>query len=249
MRKLSAYAVAIVIGVVSTSVYAADSMNGTKISDTGIELAVTGSAYLKVPNDEANIHWTASAQEKTLQEATAKVIESMNLATSKLKHIANLNLQTVNVSSYPVYSEAKGNKAPEIVAWRATQGLRIETKNISAIPEIIKTLSGQLQLDNLSFGISEDARSQYNQRLIKAAIDDATQQAVWVAESVGCTASNVQIKDIRFHGTLPVKPEYALMRATNKSFAADAAPTPIPSIEAGSSSLNFSVTTQVRIKK
>ena len=121
MKKLSAYTVAIVIGIAGTSAYAADSMNGAKISDKGIELAVTGSANLEVPNDEAHIHWTASAQEKTLQQATAKAIESMNQATAKLKGIPNLKLQTVNVSSYPVYSEAKGNKAREIIAWRASQ--------------------------------------------------------------------------------------------------------------------------------
>lgn len=248
MRKLAAYTIAAAIGIVSASAYASDSMNGTKISDKGIELSVTGTANLEVPNDEARIHWTASSQEKTLQAATAKVIESMNLATDKLKKIPNLNLQTVNVGSYPVYSESKGNKAPEIVAWRATQGLSIETRNISAIPDIIKTLSGQLQLNSLSFSISDEARAQYNQQLIHSAIADATQQAVWVAESVGCTAANVQVKDIRFHGALPVRPEYAVMRATNKALAADTA-VPTPSLESGSSTLTFSVSTQVVIRK
>ena len=166
MKKLSAYTVAIVIGIAGTSAYAADSMNGAKISDKGIELAVTGSANLEVPNDEAHIHWTASAQEKTLQQATAKAIESMNQATAKLKGIPNLKLQTVNVSSYPVYSEAKGNKAPEIIAWRASQSLSIETNNVTVVPDIVKTLSGILQLNNLSFGISDEARTQYNQQLI-----------------------------------------------------------------------------------
>ena len=50
MKKLTAYTVAVAIGVVSVTAYAADSMNGTKISDKGIELAVTGSANLEVPN-------------------------------------------------------------------------------------------------------------------------------------------------------------------------------------------------------
>ena len=248
MKKLSAYTVAIVIGIAGTSAYAADSMNGAKISDKGIELAVTGSANLEVPNDEAHIHWTASAQEKTLQQATAKAIESMNQATAKLKGIPNLKLQTVNVSSYPVYSEAKGNKAPEIIAWRASQSLSIETNNVTVVPDIVKTLSGILQLNNLSFGISDEARTQYNQQLIRSAIADATQQAVWVAESVGCTAANVQIKDIRFHGTLPVRQEYAVMRVSNKALAADAA-APSPSLESGSSTLNFSVSAQVSIQK
>lgn len=247
MKKLTAYVAVVMIGIASAYAFAADSMNGTQISDKGIELTVTGNANIEVPNDKVQIHWTASAQEKTLQGATSKVIESMNRATSKLKEIANLKLQTVNVSSYPVYSETKGNKAPKIVAWRATQGLRIETKNIAAIPDIVKNLSGELQLDNLSFGISDEARTQYNHQLVQSAIANATQQAVWVAESVGCTASDIQIKNIRFQDTLPVRPEYAVTRAANKVLSADAA-VPFPSFEPGSSSLSFSVSTQIIIQ-
>ena len=247
MKKLTAYVAVVMIGIVSAYAFAADSMNGTQISDKGIELTVTGNANIEVPNDKVQIYWTASAQEKTLQGATSKVIESMNRSTSKLKEIANLKLQTVNVSSYPVYSETKGNKAPEVIAWRATQGLRIETKNISAVPDIVKSLSSELQLDSLSFGISDEARTQYNQRLIQLAIADATQQAVWVANSVGSSASKVQIKDIRFQRTLPVRPEFAMARASNKTFGADTV-VPTPSLEPGSSTLNFSVNLQVKIQ-
>ena len=64
MKKLTAYVAVVMIGIASAYAFAADSMNGTQISDKAIELTVTGNANIEVPNDKVQIHWTASAQEK-----------------------------------------------------------------------------------------------------------------------------------------------------------------------------------------
>ncbi len=230
--------------------YAADSMNGTALGEKGVSFSVTGSATLEVPNDTARITWTASAQEKTLEAATKKSIELTNSAIANLKNIPALELQTVNANSYPVYSEQKGNRAPEIIAWRVSQNLIVKTNDVSTVSKVIQTVGGKLQLNGLSFDVSEKTRAQYNEQLIKSALNNATQQAVWLAEAVGVDASHVQLEDVRFHGTLPVRPEYAVMRASNKAVAlAGADSMPTPSIEAGLSTLNLSLSAQLKIVK
>ena len=233
----------------SSLAYAADSMNGTTLGEKGVSFSVTGSATLEVPNDSARITWTASTQEKTLEAATKKTIEITNSAIASLKKIPTLELQTVDVSSYPVYSEKKGNKAPEIVAWRVSQNLIAKTNDVSVVSKAIQTVGGKLQLNGLSFDVSVHTRAQYNEQLIKSALNNATQQAVWLAEAVGVDASHVQLEDVKFHGTLPVRPEYAVMRASNKAVGLANDAMPAPSIEAGLSTLNLSLSAQLKITK
>lgn len=225
----------------------ANSMNGISLSSKGVTLTVAGSAQLSVPNDEAKLIWTASVQETTLKEATNKVIQNLNEKINKIKSLSNaLELQTLDVSSYPVYSQTKGKEIPKIIAWRVSQNLEVKTNDTSLVAKVIETVNGELQLSSLSFGVSHQAQSRYQQELINQAISNATQKAVWVAESLGCKPSQVRLNEIRFPGTTSIRPEYALMRASANKVSSDQISAPV--IEAGSSDLTLTVNAEVTIK-
>ncbi|HIU85095.1 MAG TPA: SIMPL domain-containing protein [Candidatus Aphodousia gallistercoris] len=225
----------------------ANSMNGISLNDKGVTLTVAGSAQLSVPNDEAKLIWTASAQETTLKEATNKVIQNLNEKINKIKLLSSeLELQTLDVSSFPVYSQTKGKEIPRIIAWRVSQNLEVKANDTSLVAKVIETVNGELQLSSLSFGVSHQAQSRYQQELINQAISNATQKAVWVAESLGCQASQVRLNEIRFPGTTSIRPEYALMRASANKVSSDQIPAPV--IEAGSSDLSLTISAEVTIK-
>ena len=120
MGKMTQIAVAGVMTMTMSAAMAANSMNGTTLSEKGMTLAVNGTASITVPNDEAQMYWSVSAQAKTLKEATAQAIKTMNSGLSQIKAVSDkLQLQTQSMNSYPVYGETKGNQTPKIVAWRA----------------------------------------------------------------------------------------------------------------------------------
>lgn len=227
----------------------ANSMHGISLGEKGVELSVSGTAKLEIPNNEAVMEWTAHAQEKTLQEANKKVTEALNKGISQIKTLgSDLTLKTLRPSSYPVYGEQQKDKAPKIVAWRVTQSIEVKTGNVEQVAKVIEMVSGELQLNNLAFSVSDEIKTQYQEKLLKDAIGNATQKAVWVAQAIGCEASNVQLSNIRISGSTPIRPLYAAMRASNKmtdsSYASSA-----PIIEEGSSELSLTVDASVLIKK
>ena len=225
----------------------ANDLNGVNLQQKGVSLSINGSASLMVPNDQAHMVWTSLAQAPTLKEATQKVISTMNHGQSLLKSMGSQwDLKTSGFNSYPVYSETKGNQASKIIAWRVSQNLSIRLHDVSDAPRVIEKLSGQLELDQLTFSVSDKARTAYEQKLIQMAINDATKRAVVVAESLGRNAKKVEIQNIRFQGVSAPRPEYGVMRSSLK-VASDA--NTLPMIESGNSTLNMTVTTDVLIKR
>ena len=191
---------------------ASDSMNGIQLSEKGLTLSINGTASLTVPNDEAQMNWSAMAQASTLQEATSQAVKAMNKGLSQIKAVSDqLQLKTQYINSYPVYGETKGNQTPK------------------------------------NFRVSDTAKAKYDESLHKLAVADATQRAVWIAQSVGSEASKVQLQSLRFSGSANPRPLNVMMAASAKS-ARDAAVI-APQLEAGTSDLNLTVSAEVLIKR
>ncbi len=223
-------------------------MNGIKLSEKGITLSINGTASLTVPNDEAQMNWSAMAQASTLQEATSQAVKAMNKGLSQIKAVSDqLQLKTQYINSYPVYGETKGNQTPKIVAWRVTQSLQVIAPDVTLVPKVIESVNGQLALDGLNFSVSDTAKAKYDESLHKLAVADATQRAVWIAQSVGSEASKVQLQSLRFSGSANPRPLNVMMAASAKS-ARDAAVI-APQLEAGTSDLNLTVSAEVLIKR
>ena len=223
-------------------------MNGIQLSEKGLTLNINGTASLTVPNDEAQMNWSAMAQASTLQEATSQAVKAMNKGLSQIKAVSDqLQLQTQYINSYPVYGETKGNQTPKIVAWRVTQSLQVIAPDVTLVPKVIESVNGQLALDGLNFRVSDTAKVKYDESLHKLAVADATQRAVWIAQSVGSEASKVQLQSLRFSGSANPRPLNVMMAASAKS-ARDAAVI-APQLEAGTSDLNLTVSAEVLIKR
>lgn len=247
MQKITQMAAAGVMAMTMTAAMAGDSMNGTTLAEKGMTMTVTGTASVTVPNDEAQMHWSVSSQAKTLKEATAQAIKTMNAGLAQIKAVSDqLQLQTQSMNSYPVYGETKGNQTPKIVAWRVSQSLEVIAPNIELVPQVIEKVNGVLALEGLNFRVSDKAKAKQDETLYKMALADATQRAVWIAQSVGSTASKVELQSLRFGSNATPRPVNLLMRASAKSM--DAA-VPAPAIEAGTSDLSLTVTADVLIKR
>ena len=247
MQKITQMAAAGVLAMTMSAAMAADSMNGTVLFEKGMTMTVTGTASVTIPNDEAQMYWSVSSQAKTLKEATAQAIKTMNEGLTQIKAVSDqLQLQTQSMNSYPVYGETKGNQTPKIVAWRVSQSLEVIAPNIDLVPQVIEKVNGTLALDNLNFRVSDEAKAKQDESLYKMAVADATRRAVWIAQSVGSSPAKVELQALRFGSNGVPRPMNVLMRASAK--AMDSA-VPAPVVEAGTSELNLTVTAEVLIKR
>lgn len=248
MNKMTQIAAAGALTMAMSAAMAADSMNGTTLAEKGLTLNVNGVASITVPNDEAQMNWSVSAQAKTLKEATSQAVKAMNEGLSQIKTVSDaLKLQTQSMNSYPVYGEVKGNETPKIVAWRVSQSLEVIAPDVQLVPAVIEKVNGTLALNGLNFKVSDAARAKYDESLYKLAVADATQRAVWIAQSVGSDAGKVELQSLRFNSSATPRPINLMMRATGKAMMDSAVPA--PSVEAGTSELNLTVSAEVLIKR
>ena len=248
MNKMTQIAAAGVLTMAMSAAMAADSMNGTTLAEKGLTLNVNGVASITVPNDEAQMNWSVSAQAKTLKEATSQAVKAMNEGLSQIKTVSDaLKLQTQSMNSYPVYGEVKGNETPKIVAWRVSQSLEVIAPDVQLVPAVIEKVNGTLALNGLNFKVSDAARAKYDESLYKLAVADATQRAVWIAQSVGSDAGKVELQSLRFNSSATPRPINLIMRAPAKAMMDSAVPA--PSVEAGTSELNLTVSAEVLIKR
>lgn len=248
MNKMTQIAAAGALTMAMSAAMAADSMNGTTLAEKGLMLNVNGVASITVPNDEAQMNWSVSAQAKTLKEATSQAIKAMNEGLSQIKTVSDaLKLQTQSMNSYPVYGEVKGNETPKIVAWRVSQSLEVIAPDVQLVPAVIEKVNGTLALNGLNFKVSDAARAKYDESLYKLAVADATQRAVWIAQSVGSDAGKVELQSLRFNSSATPRPINLMMRAPAKAMMDSAVPA--PSVEAGTSELNLTVNAEVLIKR
>lgn len=248
MNKMTQIAAAGALTMAMSAAMAADSMNGTTLAEKGLMLNVNGVASITVPNDEAQMNWSVSAQAKTLKEATSQAIKAMNEGLSQIKTVSDaLKLQTQSMNSYPVYGEVKGNETPKIVAWRVSQSLEVVAPDVQLVPAVIEKVNGTLALNGLDFKVSDVARAKYDESLYKLAVADATQRAVWIAQSVGSDAGKVELQSLRFNSSATPRPINLMMRAPAKAMMDSAVPA--PSVEAGTSELNLTVSAEVLIKR
>lgn len=248
MNKMTQIVAAGALTMAMSAAMAADSMNGTSLAEKGLTLNVNGVASITVPNDEAQMNWSVSAQAKTLKEATSQAVKAMNEGLSQIKTVSDaLKLQTQSMNSYPVYGEVKGNETPKIVAWRVSQSLEVVAPDVQLVPAVIEKVNGTLALSGLNFKVSEVARAKYDESLYKLAVADATQRAVWIAQSVGSDAGKVELQSLRFNSSATSRPINLMMRAPAKAMMDSAVPA--PSVEAGTSELNLTVSAEVLIKR
>ena len=248
MNKMTQIAAAGVLTMAMSAAMAADSMNGTTLAEKGLTLNVNGVASITVPNDEAQMNWSVSAQAKTLKEATSQAVKAMNEGLTQIKTVSDaLKLQTQSMNSYPVYGEVKGNETPKIVAWRVSQSLEVIAPDVQLVPAVIEKVNGTLALNGLNFKVSDAARAKYDESLYKLAVADATQRAVWIAQSVGSDAGKVELQSLRFNSSATPRPINLMMRAPAKAMMDSAVPA--PSVEAGTSELNLTVSAEVLIKR
>ena len=244
--KLTKTITALGLSMLALSAMAQNALNDVRLSHQGLNLALVGHATVVVPNDHAKLLWTVQSQAATLQEATAATIAKMNAGIETIKTVSlDAKLKTMNVNSYPVYSNSHSGVAPQVVAWRVSQTVSLDTDDVSLVPQFISAVNGKLELDNLSFSVTEKTRAAQEQELIRLAIANATQKAAYSAEAMGLRANRVQLKDLVFEGADSVASNHVLMRASSK---ADYARMPVPNIESGTTTLTLSVKANALIR-
>ncbi|MBI4144641.1 SIMPL domain-containing protein [Candidatus Woesearchaeota archaeon] len=157
-------------------------------------ITVNGVAELKVEPDKAEI-WilvegkgsdAASAQED-LQEKSNKVLTSV-----KAQGVLEKDIETTGFSVYPDYQYNPETGESTIVGYRAQHSLKVtvhELEKAGVVADAIGTQNGQVQ--NIQFGLTDEAQKRYDDEALQLAAADARKKAESLTSAVGARLGKV----------------------------------------------------------
>lgn len=158
-------------------------------------ISVTGTGKVSAAPDLADINVGVVTQAATAREALAANTEAMTAIQALLKErgVAAKDVQTVNISVQPQYSQprppAPGREpepfVPRIVAYQVTNTVQITARDLGKLGSILDAVvqSGANQMNGISFRVDEPEKLLDQAR--KRAMADARRKAEQLAGESG----------------------------------------------------------------
>jgi predicted secreted protein len=198
-------------------------------------ISLSVDAQIEVENDllVAVLYTEHQGQRQT--EVAERVNDAMGWALGKAKTAGDLKVQTLQYTTSPVYR----NKV--ISGWRARQSLRLESRDTSALSEMIGALQERLSVQSIRYSISKTALSGAEDGLISQALTHFKQRARQVTQEMGRDGYRVVQINISTSGQRPPPVAY---NARLQMAEAQAAP---PALEAGVQTVTVNVSGTIEL--
>lgn len=199
-----------------------------------IHLSVSASAQLENDTMVATVY---------AQEEGSKAAELSNIVNQRIRRALDLvkthpeiKHQTNTYSSRPIYSNKK------IKGWRVSQSLRLESKDMTLMSDVLGKLQSDLALQSMQFTVSPDSKNQQDEKLIDKALQAFEKRAQQVVKKLG--RKNYKIVDINIStsGLRGVRQQYP-MRAMTMDAAESA-----PAISAGEQTVSVTVSGNIELE-
>jgi predicted secreted protein len=219
-------------------------MNRSDPAPNGI-LNLTAQANREVPQDTIRITLFTEQQAND----PARLAQQLNQRTGEALQIAkrarqndksdDLTLQTSQLSIYPI-----NDKDGKISSWRGRSELVIQSRNFAAASQLATQLGQQMQVSDVGFSLSPQARQHVQTELTTQAIDAFRQQAQAAALAFGYRRYAVREvtinKDSNFYSPAP----RMFMAAAEKAPSMDSLP-----VASGKTNVTVNVSGAVRMER
>ena len=199
-----------------------------------ISLAVT--AGEEVENDTLISLMYAQKEGNDPSQLATEVNRLIKNAIEMAKKEPTIKVQTMAYNTSPVYR----NQA--LTGWRVRQSIRLESRDATALSNLIGRLQADLGASSISYAVSPERRKGAESALIKAAIADFRQRADMVTEQMGRTGYRLVQMNVNTSGLGPIP---VTRRSGSIMMAAEAAP---PAIEAGTRRVEVHVDGTIELK-
>lgn len=194
-------------------------------------------AQREVQNDLLNAVLYVELSDSNPSALANAVNKSVNEALRVAKEYKNVRVRSGNNQSYPVYA-----KANVLQGWRSRAEIRIESRDFEAASGLIGKLQANMQLANLNFSVSPEARRAAENELIAEAISAFKARAEIIRTALAGRTYKLQRLNVASGYNAPQPRLFAAARMA--SAAAEVAP---PNLEAGVSMVTVSASGAVEI--
>jgi hypothetical protein len=187
-------------------------------------------AQREVQNDLLNATLFVELNDASPAALANSVNKSVNEALRIAKEYKTVRVRSGNNQSYPVYA-----KANVLQGWRSRAEIRIESRDFEAASALIGRLQSAMQIGNLTFSVSPEARRTTENELIAEAIGAFKARAEIIKTALAGRGYKLQRLNIT-NGYNAPQPRFAVA-ARMVTASADVA---APNLEAGVSVVTVS---------
>lgn len=203
--------------------------------ETYNRIQLSAEASSDIENDLLVAELYIEKQSATAAEASNSVNEAIQWGVKTAKAVDGIKVRTLEYRTYPVYQKTR------IDGWRASQAIRLESKDSEKLGELISTLQKKLALRNLGYEVSKAKQEEVKTQLIDEAVTAFRKRASQIAKAFGHDDFKLVQANINTGYNHPPTPVYR-----GKMMAmAEAAPA---AIEAGTSTIQVSVNGSVELR-
>jgi len=193
-------------------------------------------ASAKIENDTM-IATVYTVEEGSDASSLSKIVnQRIRKGIDLVEKYPGIKFQTNNYTSNPVYSNNK------IKGWRVSQSLRLESKDMTLMSDVIGRLQETLALKNMSFTVSNESKNSQDEILINKALESFEKRAQQVAKKLNRNGYKIVNINISTSGVPVIRPQFE-MRAMSVS-SMDSS----PAISAGEQTLKVTVNGSIELE-
>ena len=202
------------------------------------QIDLSASAETEVANDLLVAVVYAEVQNERQSVAANEVNEAIQWAVGQAERARDVQAQTLQYASFPVY----GNNR-RVIAWRARQSLRLESRDAERLGELLGTLQERLSVQSVNYDVSKEARDAADEMLIADALAQFNRRATLVANELGRSGYRIVRIGIATNEQNPMPVPLAYRATALEQDTAVAA----PALEAGVQTLRVTVSGTVEL--
>jgi predicted secreted protein len=195
---------------------------------------LSAEATREVQNDTLVVVLYTQHEGRDARKLAESVNADLHWALGKSAAVKSVTTRTLDYHTTPVYQ----NKS--VTGWRVRQSMRLQSRDKTALSELLGTLQERLKIQNVSSKVSDAARRKAEETLISEAIAAFRQRARVIAAQFEFDNYRLVEVNVATNGN---QPRPVLMRANAMEMQASSA----PALEAGTATLQVTVSGSIQL--
>ncbi len=165
-----------------------------------------------------------------------EVNKNVSWALAKARAVAAVKSQTLQYTTSPVY------RNQVVTGWRVRQGVRLESRDVGALGELIATLLERLAVQSVDYTISPERRAEAEEGLVRRALAAFRRRAQLITGELGRDHYNIVHLNVATQGARPSP------IAFRGAMMAESAGVAAPALEVGMQKVQVIVSGTIELK-
>jgi predicted secreted protein len=200
------------------------------------QINLSAEASRETDNDTLVARLSAQREGSDPVALSNSVNKLISQAVKQAKQQPEVKLQTLGYQTSPIYQQQR------LTGWRVKQSLRLESRNVEQLSQLLSRLQERLALESISYAVSDERRQAVEEQLIKQALEAFQKRARLVTEQLDRKSYRLVEMTIHRSGQ-PIKP--MPMRGGMMAMEASVA---APRLEAGTQTLRVEIDGRIELQ-